>query len=136
MRRLIFPAFIPTVLVLAVSMSGCVKRVWDAPGLPPGSPMAVSSEMRTETFMIDELDLEVRSFRIELSGTNNRRYQFVILKGGVHQYNYYLDRVEDGSFGLIEIRTDGISLTRKTYPTEPAYQTVKADVVELLKGGA
>lgn len=136
MRRLIIPALIPAVLVFAVSMSGCVKRVWDAPGLPPGSAMAVSSEMRTETFMINDLDLEVRSFMIELSGTNNRRYQFVILKDGVHQYNYYLDRLEDGSFGLIERRTDGITLTQRTYPTEPAYQTVKADVIELLKGGA
>ncbi len=136
MRRLIIPALIPAVLVSGVSMSGCGEIVGDAPGLPPGSAMAVSSEMRTETFMINELDLEVRSFMIELSGTNNRRYQFVILKDGVHQYNYYLDRLEDGSFGLIERRTDGISLTQRTYPTEPAYQTVKADVVELLKGGA
>ena len=135
MRRLVFLALIPAVLLLAGSLTGCVKRVWDAPGLPPGSTMAVSSEMRTETFMIDELDLEVRSFRIELSGTNNRRYQFLILKDGVHQYNYYLDRLSDGSFGLIEMRMDGISLTRKTYPTEPAYQTVRADVVGLLKGG-
>lgn len=134
MRRLVLIPLILVVFAAMVSMSGCVKRVWDAPGLSPGSAMMVSSEMRAETFMVE--DLEVRSFRIELSGTNSRRYQFVILRNGVHQFDYSLDRLEDGSFGLVEMRADGISMTRKTYPTEPAYATVKTDVVQFLKGGA
>lgn len=134
MRRLVLLPLIPAVFAVAVSMSGCVKRVWDAPGLSPGSAMMVSSEMRAETFMVE--DLEVRSFRIELSDTNSRRYQFVILRSGVHQFDYSLDRLEDGSFDLVEMRADGISLTRKTYPTEPTYAIVKADVMQLLKEGA
>ena len=133
MRRMVLPLFIPAAFMVLSVMSGCVKRVWDAPGLPPGSVMAVSGDMRGETFMVD--DLEVRSFMIELSDTNNRRYQFVILSNGVHQYDFYLDRQADGSFDLVEKRADGISLARKSYPTEPAYATVRTDIVNLLKGG-
>jgi len=136
MRRKDLSLFIPAVLLVLPILSGCVKRIWDAPGLPPGSSMAVSGDMRGETFTVEDLDdLEVRSFIIELSTTNNRRYQFVILHSGVHQYDYFLDRQADGSFDLVEKRSDGISLARKSYPSEPAYSTVKADVVELLKGG-
>jgi len=124
--------FILTAVMVLTVLSGCVKRIWDAPGLPPGSSMAVSGDMRGETFTVD--DLEVRSFIIELSATNNRRYQFVILRGGVHQFDYFLDRQADGSFDLVEKRSDGISLARKSYPTEPAYATVRTDVIELLKG--
>ncbi len=133
MRRMVLPLFIPAVFMVLPVVSGCVKRVWDAPGLPPGSSMAVSGDMRGETFMVD--DLEVRSFMIELSTTNNRRYQFVILSSGVHQYDYFLDRQADGTFDLVEKRADGISLTRKSYPTEPAYVVVRTDIVDLLKGG-
>jgi hypothetical protein len=133
MRRMVLPLFIPVVFMVLLVVSGCVKRVWDAPGLPPGSSRAVSGDMRGETFMVD--DLEVRSFMIELSTTNNRRYQFVILSSGVHQYDYFLDRLTDGTFDLVEKRADGISLTRKSYPTEPAYVVVRTDIVDLLKGG-
>ena len=132
MRRMVLPLFIPAAFMVLPFVSGCVKRVWDAPGLSPGSAMAVSGDMRGETFTVD--DLEVRSFMIELSTTNNRRFQFVILRSGVHQYDYFLDRLADGTFDLVEKRADGISLTRKSYPSEPAYSTVRTDIVDLLKG--
>lgn len=119
--------------ILLLLPSGCVKRVWDAPGLPPGSSMAVGSEMRVETFEVD--DLEVRVFRIPISESNNRRYQFTVLKQGIKDRDFTLERMEEGVWGLLEIRSDGITITRKTYQTEPAYSTLKADVIELIQGG-
>lgn len=120
-------------VLLSTQLAGCVKRVWDAPGLPPASAFAVGSDMRVETFEID--DWEVRAFRIPISDTNSRRYQFVVLKNGIHQNDYTLVRLEDGTWGLNEVRADGISITHNSFQTEPSYAAVKAEVVRLLRGG-
>ena len=59
MRRMVLSLFIPAALLVVPVLSGCVKRVWDAPGLPPGSSMAVSGEMRGEIFTVDDLEVRV-----------------------------------------------------------------------------
>lgn len=132
-RRAAALAISLTVGLLSTQPAGCVKRVWDAPGLPPGSAYAVGSDMRVETFEID--DWEVRAFRIPVTEANNRRYQFVVLKNGIHHHDYTLDRLEDGTWELIEVRADGISIARNSYRTEPSYAALKAEVVKLLRGG-
>jgi hypothetical protein len=112
-------------------MSGCVKRIYEAPGLPPGSAMAVTSDMRVETFEVDKW--EVRAFRMPLEEGNRRLYQFTVLEGGILSHNYSLEQVEDGSWALVEKRADGISMTRKTWATEPGYSAVKGEVIGLLR---
>ena len=120
-------------LLLLVGLTGCVRRVYEVPGMPPGSDLAVGSDMRMEKFEVDEF--EVRSFRIPLTGTNRRRYQFAILKNGIEQMNYMIERAEEGTWSLIEARPDGISITRATWPEEPSYAVARAAVVGLLRGG-
>jgi len=119
-------------LVIALP-AGCVKRVYEAPGLTPGSTLAVGSDMRVETFQVD--DWEVRVFQIPLTEGNRRRYQFIVLRRGVYDHNYLLQQLEDGTWALLERRSDGISTTRKTYPVEPDYAAVRAEVEGLLRGG-
>ena len=114
-----------------LAQPGCVKRLYDAPGLPPGSAMAVGSEMRVETFEVDQW--EVRAYRIPPTEGNKRLYQFLVLKDGVYDHDYSLDQLEDGTWALIEKRSDGISITRKTFPVEPDYSAVKAEVAGLLQ---
>ena len=123
----------PIILTGAVLLGGCVKRVHEAPGLPPGSEMAVRSSMRVETFEVD--DLEVRSFQMPLSGTNQRRYQFVVLKQGIKQHDYMVQVLEDGTWALLEVRSDGITLTRSSWTAEPSYAAARAAVISALRGG-
>jgi|GEM_PF-1511476 len=113
------------------ALPGCVKRVYEAPGLPPGSTMAVAGDMRVDSFEVERW--EVRVFRIPLSDGNRRLYQFIVLKGGVFDHDYSLEQLEDGKWALIERRSDGISVTRKTYTEEPVYTAVKSEVVGLLR---
>jgi hypothetical protein len=120
-------------LLFVAGLTGCVRRVYEVPGMPPGSDLAVGSDMRMEKFEVDEF--EVQPFRIPLTGTNRRRYQFAVLKDGIEQMNYMVERTEEGVWSLVEARPDGISITRTTWPEEPSYAVVRAAVVNLLKGG-
>ena len=120
-------------LLLAIGIAGgCVRRVWEAPGLRPGSPWTVSSDMRVETFEFGEH--VVRSFRMEISDTNHRRYQFVVHNQTEHEADFTLDTTSTGLWELVERRPDGISVTRQSWEQEPAYATVKAAVIRLLGG--
>ena len=116
------------------SLTGCVKRVYEAPGLTPGGALTVGSEMRVETFQVEQW--EVRAFQIPITGSNKRRYQFAVLKHGIPDHDIMLEQMEDGVWALIENRPDGISITRKTYPQEPAYPTVRAEVIRILREGS
>jgi len=89
--------------------------------------------MRIETFQVEKW--EVRAFRIPITGSNKRRYQFAVLKHGIPDHDIMLEQMEDGIWALIENRPDGISITRKTYSQEPAYSTVRAEVIRILRGG-
>ncbi len=124
--------FLLMLLLIGSTVPGCVKRIWEAPGLEPGSPYAVSSDMRVETFEAAEREIQV--FRMEVSGTNRRRYQFVIYHHNIHEIDFTLDLTAEGVWELIERRPDGISVTRRTYESEPSYAVVKAEVVRLLGG--
>ncbi len=114
-------------------LTGCVKRVYEAPGLSPGNVMAVGSDMRVETFEVD--DWEVRVFRMPIKEGNRRLYQFSVLTGGILDRTYTLDQLEDGSWVLIEKRSDGIMDTKKSFGAEPSYLAVKGDVIDLLREG-
>jgi hypothetical protein len=125
---------VPLMLLAAVLLApGCVRRVHEAPGLNPGSPLAVSSDMRVETFEVDTW--EVRAFRFPLSGTNQRRYQFAVLVAltGQPDLDVMVERGEGGVWGLVERRPDGITITHQTWPEEPSYASAKAAVVNLLR---
>lgn len=125
---------LPVLLALgSVTLAGCVRRIHEAPGLPPGSDMAVSSEMRLATFEVE--DFEVRPFRIPISETNRRRYQFAVLRNGVHQFDYTVERMDDGAWALMEARPDGITIARESWPTEPSYATARVAVIGLLRPG-
>ncbi len=124
---------LPAATAGAVLLGGCVRRVHEAPGLPPGSELAVSSSMRMETFEVD--DLEVRSYQIPLTGTNQRRYQFVVLKQGIKQNDYMVQLLEDGTWALLEVRSDGITLSKSTWTAEPAYSAARSAVIAALRGG-
>ncbi len=119
-------------VVTGLLLGGCVRRVHEAPGLTPGSDLAVGSSMRLETFEVE--DLEVRSFQMPLSRTNQRRFQFVVLKQGIKQVDFMVQRLEDGTWALLEARTDGITVTRDTWGAEPAYAAARAAVVAALRG--
>jgi hypothetical protein len=95
--------------------------------------MAVGSDMRVETFEVD--DWEVRVFRMPISEGNRRLYQFSVLNGGVLNRTYTLDQLEDGTWVLIERRSDGISNTKKSFAAEPSYVAVKGEVIGLLREG-
>ncbi len=95
--------------------------------------MAVGSDMRVETFEVD--DWEVRVFRMPIKEGNRRLYQFSVLTGGVLDRTYTLDQLEDGSWVLIEKRSDGIMDTKKSFGAEPSYLAVKGDVIDLLREG-
>lgn len=131
MKNLPLPVLLLVVMLLPAS--GCVRRVHEAPGLAPGSPLAVSSDMRVETFEIDTW--EVRAFRFPLSGTNQRRYQFAVLvaRTGLPELDVMVERGEGGVWGLVERRPDGITITHQTWPDEPTYASAKAAVVNLLR---
>jgi hypothetical protein len=124
----------PRVLIPALVLlllSGCVRRIHEAPGLSPGSPLAVRADMRVETFEVAAW--EVRAFRFALSGGNTRRYQFVVLKNGLPELDLMVEQSPDGSWGLVERRPDGISITHQTWTAEPAYGVAKSAVVTLLR---
>jgi len=95
--------------------------------------MAVGSDMRVEVFDVD--DWEVMVFRIPIKEGNTRLYQFSVLTDGVLNRTYTLDQLEDGSWVLIENRTDGISITKKSFGAEPSYLAVKGEVIGLLREG-
>ena len=88
--------------------------------------------MRVETFEFGEH--VVRSFRMEISDTNRRRYQFVVHNQTEHEADFTLDTTSTGLWELVERRPDGISVTRQSWEQEPAYATVKAAVIRLLGG--
>ena len=114
-------------------LTGCVKQIYEAPGLSPGSVMAVGSDMRVETFEVD--DWEVRVFRIPIKEGNRRLYQFSVLTGGVLNRIYTLDQLEDGSWVLIEKKSNGISDTKKSFDAEPSYLVLKGEIIGLLREG-
>lgn len=114
-------------------LTGCVKRVYEAPGLFPGNVMAVGSDMRVEVFDVD--DWEVRVFRMPIKKGNRRLYQFSVLTGGVLNRTYMLDQLEDGSWVLIEKKSNGISDTKKSFDAEPSYLALKGEIIGLLKEG-
>lgn len=120
-------------MVAGLLVGGCVKRVHEVPGLGPGNPLSVSADMRLETFQVDEF--EVRSFRIPLTGDNRRRYQFVVLKQGIKQLDYVVQQLEDDTWALLEVRSDGISIAIAAWPSEPDYATARSSVVGALRGG-
>jgi hypothetical protein len=120
-------------LLLTIILSGgCVRQIWEAPGLRPGSRYTVGADMRVETFELAER--EIRAFRMEVSRTNRRRYQFVVYSRTRHEIDYTLDLSSDDVWELIERRPDGISAARRTWAEEPSYLEVKAEVIRLLGG--
>jgi len=114
-------------------LTGCVKQVYEAPGLFPSNVMTVGNDMRVETFEVD--DWEVKVFRMPIKEENRRLYQFSILNDGVLDRMYTLDQLEDGSWVLIEKLSNGISNTKKSFDTEPSYPALKGEVIGLLKEG-
>jgi hypothetical protein len=116
---------------LALLSSGCVRRVHEAPGLPPNSPLAVRADMRVETFEVETR--EVRVFRFPLTGGNNRRYQFAVLLDGRPEFDIMVERSGEESWALVERRPDGISITHQTWTAEPSYTAAKAAVVTILR---
>ncbi len=95
--------------------------------------MVVGSDMRVEVFEVD--DWEVRVFRMPIKEGNRRLYQFSVLTGGVLNRTYMLDQLEDGSWVLIEKKSNGISDTKKSFDAEPSYLALKGEIIGLLKEG-
>ncbi len=124
-------AALAAMLAAPLLTAGCVQRVHEAPGLTPDSPWAVGSDMRVERFEVGES--EVRAFRLPASESDVRRYEFIVLKDGYETARFYLERLDDGGWALMEHRSDGISASRGTWPSEPAYQTVRSEVVRLVR---
>jgi len=60
---------------------------------------------------------------------------FVGLKQGIKQVDFMVQRLDDGTWALLEVRTDGITLTRDTWGAEPSYSAARAAVVAALRGG-
>jgi len=119
-------------LLVGMLTGGCVRRVWEAPGLRPGSRYEVSSDMRVETIELDEHEIHV--FRMEIESTNRRRYQFVVHRRTTHELDFTLDLMPDDMWELFERRSDGISVSRRSWAEEPSYAVVKAEVLRLLGG--
>ncbi|MFO7769405.1 MAG: hypothetical protein R6W82_10690 [bacterium] len=125
------PAAIVALLVLPLLLTGCVRRVHEAPGLSSDHPWAVGSDMRVEQF--EQGEYEVRVFRLDDSRQGDRRYEFLVLEDGYETTRLVLERLEEGGWALLEYRPEGITASRMTWTEEPAYRTVRAEVVRLLR---
>jgi len=126
-----FRTSLPVLLVLPLLLTSCVRRVHEAPGLTPDSPLAVGNEMRVERF--EEGDYEVRVFRLPVSERDDQAYEFIVLEEGYETTRFVLEQLEGGQWALIERRPDGISASHRTWSEGPAYQAVRSEVVRLLR---